>query len=273
MEFLSEAIASPNIRSLSPFSECIVLASLYGRCITHRQKTLATGRGLPAQESHEFWTRQERLASLLERRTKILEQNASALPNQDPVVLFTRMLACCAAIHLNGTVERAPWFPADNRPLALAYEDRAHHAAAEVARLSQAVPTLSCFKVRLLPLFVSPEPFQNLSKTNVTFHSPTVAKHADTIFQVHPFVPNALACSAVFFATHSNGSSPDSLSDGSTDVFQQLLSTMQGLRDINNLARDHLESLKTSFCMTGMHGMSGHTHYQPFIVPEQTLRV
>jgi hypothetical protein len=149
MDFLSDAMAASGPTDLSPFAQCVVLATLHGRGIAHRQQSLVVGRGISGQEAREFWFRHERLASALEKQIKQLEESAPAVVEHDPMVLFTHMLAHNIVIDLLGTVEMNPWQTAEYRLMAFAYKEHARHAAGEVVRLSRAVPVLSCFKVRI----------------------------------------------------------------------------------------------------------------------------
>jgi hypothetical protein len=149
MDFLSDAMSAGGLNNLSAFAHCVVLATLHGRGMAHRQQSLVAGRGLSGQEAREFWFRHESLAGALEAQMKLLEQSAPAVVEHDPMVFFTHMLAHNIVIDLLGTVEMNPWQTAEYRLMAFTYKERARHAACEVVRLSRAVPGLSCFKVRI----------------------------------------------------------------------------------------------------------------------------
>ncbi|KAJ5730547.1 Asperfuranone cluster transcription factor afoA [Penicillium malachiteum] len=146
ISFLHEAVAQTGISNLSPFAESIVLATLHGRCMTHRRSY--------ANESEtgtrEFCISQGWLASAVEKRVQMLVSSPAI--ESDPILLFTHMLAYRAAIDLSNTVQRAPWRTPDQQVLTATYQNRAAQAASEIARLSKEVPYLGPFKTHpLLP--------------------------------------------------------------------------------------------------------------------------
>ncbi|KAJ6073372.1 hypothetical protein N7467_011457 [Penicillium canescens] len=171
--FLSEAIAmstSPQCYSstmipLSPFAECIVLAALHGRCMTHRRMSmLNTG----TDEAQEFWTRHDQLTLAVDKRAQILAQSPSLkLVNRDPMVLFTHMLAQKSVIYLSSTLEmallqRQQQQVGDRQLFASSYKWRAERAAVEIVGLAESARSLGCFSM-------------------------------------HPFIADPLACAANFF--------------------------------------------------------------------------
>ncbi|KAJ6014704.1 hypothetical protein N7540_009295 [Penicillium herquei] len=146
ISFLHEAVVQTGPSTLSPFAESIVLATLHGRCMTHRRSY--------ANESEtgtrEFCISQGWLASAVEKRVQMLVSSPAI--ESDPILLFTHMLAYRAAIDLSNTVQRAPWRTPDQQVLAATYQNRATQAASEIVRLSKAVPYLGPFKAHpLLP--------------------------------------------------------------------------------------------------------------------------
>jgi hypothetical protein len=150
--------------TLSPFAECIVLATLHGRCMTHRRASAKES----GKDARGFWVRHESLASAVEKRVMILRQSQT-LPaaERDPILLFAHMLAHSAIVHLSGTVQRMPWQTAEYQLMTNACEQRASRAAAEIVRLAKAVPSLNCFNA-------------------------------------HHFLPNPLASATSFLITHAN---------------------------------------------------------------------
>ncbi|KAI1134066.1 fungal-specific transcription factor domain-containing protein [Hypoxylon sp. FL0543] len=162
MDFLPDALTNSGRSTHSPFAECIILATLYGRCMAHRRLSLASS--LSGNEPHEFWTRHEWLATVLEKRTQILIQTSatsSTLDDWDPMLAFSHMLARSAIIYLSMTTEIKPWQSVEHQMTASAYEERAYQAARDMAHLVTAMPRLSCFKV------MTPSPFLfNLSARN-----------------------------------------------------------------------------------------------------------
>ena len=138
---------------LSPFAECVVLATLHGRCMAHRRAS-SKERG---KEQCGFWGRYEWLASAIERRIKLLVQTpATTTLDRDPMMFFTHMLAYSAIICLGGTVQRMPLQAAEHQLMATAYEQRISWATAEIVRLVKGLPSLSYFKAHpFLPNLLS----------------------------------------------------------------------------------------------------------------------
>ncbi|KAL5355963.1 fungal-specific transcription factor domain-containing protein [Aspergillus floccosus] len=138
--FLADALAQTSPSTLSPFAECIIMATLHGRCMTHRR--------LYATEfeagTRDFCIRQGWLATAVERRVQMLVPSPAV--DSDPMLLFTHMLAYRATVHLSITVQQASWRTVDQQVLAAAYQQRAAQAASEIVRLAKAVPYLSPFK-------------------------------------------------------------------------------------------------------------------------------
>lgn len=163
VSFLPAATAQNEPSTLSPFAECTVLAALYGRCGSHRRASVKEAGTKP---SYDFWTHQEWLASAVEKRIQMLAPWCAAVDNE-PMLLFTHILAQSAVVFLSITVQRASWHTLEPQLVTAGYERRASVAALEIVRLARVVPSLSCFKV-------------------------------------HPFLPDALTCAAKFLSTRCN---------------------------------------------------------------------
>jgi hypothetical protein len=145
MDFLAEAMANSGRSMLSPLAECIVLATLYGRCMAHRR--LAVAAAPSGNESREFWTRHKWLATAVEKRTQLLVQSSPATSAfVDPMLAFTHMLAHSAVIYLSNMTETTPWQTVEHQLMVMAYEQSAFQASGELVRLAKAMPRLSCFK-------------------------------------------------------------------------------------------------------------------------------
>ncbi|KXG49009.1 Transcription factor [Penicillium griseofulvum] len=239
--FLSEAIAmstSPQCYSstmipLSPFAECIVLAALHGRCMTHRRMSmLNTG----TDEAQEFWTRHDQLTLAVEKRAQILAQSPSLkLVTRDPMVLFTHMLAQKSVIYLSGTLEmallqRQQQQVGDRQLFASSYKWRAERAAVEIVGLAESARSLGCFSM-------------------------------------HPFVADPLAYAANFFirraqstntrgsgSARSNSSSTSSINSSSNSSMsnnegevEKLLCLLRQLGHLNVLAQDYLCTVEAEY--------------------------
>ncbi|OIW25917.1 hypothetical protein CONLIGDRAFT_672845 [Coniochaeta ligniaria NRRL 30616] len=199
--FLAEAMsASHQGPPLSPFAECIVLATLHGRCMAHRRSyTTKESHGGTGDGGGDFWTRQKRLASAAEKRVQVLGTTSSAHVDNDPMLFFAHMLAHSAVIKLGHTAQRASsaWHTVEQQGATAAYKRRASSAAAEMVRLAKQVPSFSCFKA-------------------------------------HPFLPDPLACAASFL-TARRGNIELADDDGVLHLLR-LLRDMQGM---NSLARGY----------------------------------
>ncbi|KAI0890750.1 uncharacterized protein GGS22DRAFT_194647 [Annulohypoxylon maeteangense] len=109
VDFLPDILTNSDRGVHSSFTECIILATLYGRCMEHRRLSLASS--LSTNKSHEFWTRHERLASILEKQVQILicyPANMLNLDNRNPMLTFSQILVHSAIIHLCITIEIYP---------------------------------------------------------------------------------------------------------------------------------------------------------------------
>ncbi|KAH6850665.1 hypothetical protein B0I37DRAFT_428901 [Chaetomium sp. MPI-CAGE-AT-0009] len=126
VSFLPAAMAENEPSTLSPFAECAVLAALYGRCMAHRRACAKE----PGVKPYDFWTHQEWLASAVEKRIQMLDP-CPAVDN-DPMLLFTHILAQSSVVFLSNTVQRASWHTLEQQLVTAAYERRASVAALEI---------------------------------------------------------------------------------------------------------------------------------------------
>lgn len=225
--FLSEALAMTASQSdtstagpLSSFAECVVLAALHGRCMTHRRVSLASA---DTAEVQDFWARYDWLASALDKRVQLLAQSPSLkMVNRDPMVLFTHMLAHKTIIYLGTTLDTTPWQQKQQQQqqqtggrqlMAASYKWQAERAAGELVRLAKSARSFGCFGM-------------------------------------HPFIADPLACAADFLIRNTQPKDFRSLtqlgSSGSRNGgVESLLCVLRNLRDVNILARDYLCTLET----------------------------
>ncbi|KAK3681625.1 hypothetical protein B0T22DRAFT_433896 [Podospora appendiculata] len=238
--FLPDAISSPPTTTspshLSPFAECVVLAALYGRCMTHRRAFANSLEPATSDLPHQppklagveypFWMRQDWLASAIEKRVQILVVPGGPV-DSDPMLLFAHMLAHSAVVFLSNTItlpERSTTNPdrrwgqrtMEQQLVAAAYERRATVAAFEIVRLARAVPSLSCFKA-------------------------------------HPFLPDPLTAAVNFLSSRSalpgpggdgGGGGGGAVCVGSSDGVEQMLGVLRDVQVINSLAREHFLALQ-----------------------------
>lgn len=147
MGFLSEAIADSSRVKLSSLAECMVLATIYGRCMTHRR--LALTSILSGNNSREFWKRHESLAAAMEKWIQFHQQDLPASPaifECDTIRVYTHMLANSIIVYLSQITETVPWQAVEHQLMAITYEQRAYKAATEMVDLAKVVARVSCFK-------------------------------------------------------------------------------------------------------------------------------
>lgn len=191
---------------LSPFAQCVVLATFHGQCMALRRSSSVTTKGShesPIGEVGDFRTRQQRLLSAIDKHVQLLRATSHAQVDSDSMLLFAHMLAHSAVIRLGQASQRSQYTgrsgTAEQQGTAAAYESRSLRAAGEMVRLAKQVPSFSAFKA-------------------------------------HPFLPDSLAC-AVSFLSSRNGSFTAPSDDRSA---QHLLRLLRDMQDINNLARGYM---------------------------------
>lgn len=150
MPFLSEAMISVDQKSaLSPFTESIILATICGRALAHRQQT-SVERAYINIPQH-FWDRHEWLDTMLKTRMEILKQSGTIPPqNSGSMLLFTNMLAHTTILYLCRIMDSMSWETSDYQDAIVEFKQRALLAAQEIVNLSRALAHLSYFKVRYL---------------------------------------------------------------------------------------------------------------------------
>ncbi|KAL3451456.1 fungal-specific transcription factor domain-containing protein [Aspergillus insuetus] len=246
---LHEAISSSGHTSLPPFSECIVLATLYGRAMTLRRMASV----LPSSETSGFWSRHKSLSTSIEKRTQLLARNLAS-PNTlvAPMVAFTHVLARATVIYLGEVAEavgiglagtasgagiggatggQGEWsaygigtrntlgagvggeessaVSSTHKLAAAAYTQRAFQAAREVVRLVQGIRPVSCFKA-------------------------------------HLFLPNSISRAATFLISHNRLTEWEwgRSTNGTLREADALLGVLRDLRATNNLAKELLGELE-----------------------------
>lgn len=150
----------------TPFAECILLATLCGRCMSHRRLASAVTLSKGGCEPHDFWSRHDSLAAAVEKRRQSIAQSfhcsgstgkrngpSVAAPASnldiDPMLTFTYVLAQGAIIYLSTTTETANWQSVEHQVRASTYQQRAFRAAVELVRLAKVIPRIGRFKVSL----------------------------------------------------------------------------------------------------------------------------
>ncbi|KAI1252402.1 hypothetical protein MGN70_006977 [Eutypa lata] len=137
-DFLPEAIAASGQTILSPFAECVVFLTLWGRCILVRQpRPLA--EHMYSNDSLELWARYEWLDNVLEkRRSRLAQSSPIGAVLADPMLVFTFMVADIIKIHLmNSLQSKSASTVLPHQVLAEAHGERAAEAAREIALLAK----------------------------------------------------------------------------------------------------------------------------------------
>ncbi|KAK4160155.1 hypothetical protein QBC43DRAFT_270881 [Cladorrhinum sp. PSN259] len=235
MGFLQDKmIVMAQTPSLPPFAETVVLATLHGRCMDHRRSsrtnvTLTESGVAGTQPDHDFWICHEWLTSMVEDRVQALSQIQGPVTDGDPMLLFARMLAHGALVHLNTTLQAigSPWLTPERQMMITTAGWRAERAAAEMVRLARSVKLFSCFKVH--PFLSDP-----LECATGFLLARQQAKAAEGIFTFDPEVQNVSGGGSAMTASMGMGD------DGGVE---HLLRVLRYLGDTNTLARDFLSRL------------------------------
>jgi hypothetical protein len=156
MPFLSEvmctnktqhaASAGLSSASSSPFVECIIFTTLWGRGLAHHQH--ATVDHVQGNIAPDFRERHLALDDILSNELVRLQQ--SYLPESivsSPTLLFTQMAAQAIVLSLCMAAETMPKGAEGYVDFVARYRQRAHAATKEVARLSNCLLQHSLFKV------------------------------------------------------------------------------------------------------------------------------
>ncbi|KAJ5654651.1 hypothetical protein N7490_001654 [Penicillium lividum] len=213
MGFLSETMSNTSeYASLPSFAQCVVLANLYGHCLSHRRMEQSMPPPGIEFQSQDFWTRHEWLASAATAATMTpLQTQSKRDPSTikcDSMDFFNHILAYSACISLSETAEERLWQNVNDQMLALAYKQAAYQAANDVVHLIQKLPRVAFFKM-------------------------------------HPFLPNSICLVARFLtiATSQLANPAGHRQDG----VRNMMVSLRQLSDVNNLARESLMKLEAGF--------------------------
>ncbi|KAL4734361.1 hypothetical protein BDV11DRAFT_198333 [Aspergillus similis] len=245
MEYLHEAIASSGQKTLPPFAEYIVLATLHGRTMNLRRSALFLST---STEASMFWERHRALSDVIEKRSVLCSYSLSTtkpLVMADPITAFTCLLEKTLMIYIGdvGQVAREQLGGMSNRQLdedangavqeqasngqetlmnrhshSHSYDsgagERGGHASGGMQRSAQAAAEFVALARSMFPV---------------------------NCFRAHPFLPNAISRAAVFLATHGNGAEAGDILNKCE--IEDLCRILRELRVVNRLAREVLEEL------------------------------
>ncbi|KAF2675691.1 hypothetical protein K458DRAFT_397701 [Lentithecium fluviatile CBS 122367] len=114
--FLADVLAAKATErpstSLSSFSECVVLATLYVQCSSHRSSQMTEQ---PGSSRGHFWPRLKHLAATAKTRMQVLAADPTHV-DSDQMLLFAHMVARGAVIKLGQAASSAlAWGPAEQQ--------------------------------------------------------------------------------------------------------------------------------------------------------------
>ncbi|KAL3492336.1 fungal-specific transcription factor domain-containing protein [Aspergillus germanicus] len=177
-QYLSEVMArrnTDNVLPISSFSECIVLATICGRALAHRQKVAVEQISVSGDMAvfEGFWSRHQWLHDMLNYRIQLL----STSPQVDPMLMFARIFAQTMVLFLHSVLESITWKTGDHLLGIIEYERLCVMAAHEVVNLVKLQGQLGYFKVR-------PPPLTYLSATNRVVGPPLDPNPANDVHRV-----------------------------------------------------------------------------------------
>ncbi|KAL2864368.1 Zn(II)2Cys6 transcription factor [Aspergillus lucknowensis] len=174
-QYLSEVMMRNNndgAPAISSFSECIVLATICGRALAHRQKVAVEQISISGDVtvSEGFWTRHQWLHEMLNYRIQML----SSSPQVDSMLMFARIVAQTMVLFLHSVLESITWKTGDHLLGIIEYERLCVLAAHEVVNLVKLQGQLGYFKVHPLtpiPLMMCTEFFAGHTYLDAGFDS------------------------------------------------------------------------------------------------------
>ena len=182
MGFLSDVITSVVDQSTcSPFAESIILATICGRALSHRQQSAV--EHVDCNVPQQFWDRHEWLDTMLKTRADILTlNNPSTAKHADCMLLFTNMMAQTTVLYLCKIMESMTWQTDEHRIAMMELEQRSLVAAQEIVTLTRSLAHLSYFKVSpdkpipayLLPPLPSPPWHLPRSRSSPHIYTPSL---------------------------------------------------------------------------------------------------
>ena len=161
MGFLLDTMSrNEGFNTLPSFAECVVLASLLGRCTAHRRLTQSTPLSNSESKLQDLWRRHEWLAAVVAASATAQRPSAQwpnpsadgeALNAKCNVMLsFNRILAYCASISLSNTAEAGLWQTFDDHLKVISYKQLAYQGASEVVNIINSIPRIAFLKVNHL---------------------------------------------------------------------------------------------------------------------------
>lgn len=137
-------------RMLTSFTESIVLATICGRALSHRQQS--TVEYIYGDVSQDCWDRHQWIEAILTERLQVLSiTGAAGSELADPLLEFANVMAQTTVLYLYNIAESLPYKQNETCIILTLYENRALSAARQITHITQAFPQLNYFKAS--PLF------------------------------------------------------------------------------------------------------------------------
>ena len=157
MGFLSEALVASNSTVVSAFTECIIVATISGRALSHRHQSHIGDMYFNALE--DFWTQHQWINAMHTQRMEAFASKYSAdMQKTDPMLLFIGLMYRIIILHLYQTTACViPATDEEQRNSVLENRKRASLAAKEIVELTNKLSNLNSFKVSyfLSPIYIS----------------------------------------------------------------------------------------------------------------------
>ncbi|XXH04515.1 hypothetical protein Hte_010931 [Hypoxylon texense] len=163
--FLLEAITARDAIVTSTFTECIVVATIIGRALSHRQQSMVDNIYL--NESRDFWERHEWINGILTQRMDVFSLNYPiAAQEADPMLLFISMMWRTSVLYMY-QLTKSVMHPTEEKRSVLAECTRQSTIAAkEIVSLTNKLSQLNSFKVHPL----TPIPLSLCAEFFVSYH-------------------------------------------------------------------------------------------------------
>ncbi|KAK3324864.1 hypothetical protein B0H66DRAFT_587751 [Apodospora peruviana] len=232
MPFLSEVIAqntnnssypaspggstSGGAFSTSPFVESILVATICGRCLAHKQRSSVEQSYSELEVTPDFCRRHRWLDSILTSRIETLSaQTAAYTPTEipDPTLIFAALVANLNVLVLCEVIESMPLGTEESHSLLLEYNHRSLKAAQEIGSLATTLTQLNHFQMK----------HHLKSITDKSFD------------QNHPFTPIPLLSTARFCVAHAGSN------DAYNPQLQYIYTALKALANANNMAKNYFQ--------------------------------
>lgn len=139
-------------RMLTPFTEFIVLATICGRALSHRQQSNV--EHIYGDVSQDCWDRHQWIEAILTERIEVLSLTGAATSESaDPMLEFTSVVAQTTVLYLYDIAKSLPCKEYEHLKILAVYESRALSAARQITHIAQAFQQLNYFKVSPLLSF------------------------------------------------------------------------------------------------------------------------